>query len=329
MKIIRAVGKFILPVLAIIGVAAAIKISIFSTPVPAIATPVQESTNKRLNIPFDSYVTGAGLVEANGRTVNIVPVTSGVVSKVFVRVGQDVMKDDPLFVLDSREIAADLVSRDAALKSAEARIIEAQAQLADSKRQYALVESVKDKRAVSADEKAKRLGQVEIAKAKLETARAEVESSKASLAVTQTNLELRNIYAPMDGTILQMNAMPGQFATSNDNPAPIVMGQTQKLAVRIDFDENDAWRVQAGQPAWGVIRGNKELTTKLEFDHIEPYVRPKQSLTGATNERTDTRVLQVVFSFSSAAFPAYVGQQIDAYMKTDPIAPPPLPLAKN
>jgi HlyD family secretion protein len=324
MKLVRMVGKWVLPVLAIAGLAAAIKTSVSSTPAPIVA--VEETTTKRLNIPFNSYVTGAGIVEAYGRTVNVAPVTAGVVSKVLVTVGQEVQKGDPLFILDSREIAVDILSKKAAIRSAEARLAEAQAQLNDTKRQFALVESVKDKRAVSADEKAKRLGQVELAKAKLETAKAEIESSKASLAVTQNNLDLRTVNAPMDGTILQLNAMPGQFASSNDSPAPIVMGQTQKLAVRIDFDENDAWRVQTGQPAWGVIRGNKELTTKLEFDHIEPYVRPKQSLTGATNERTDTRVLQVVFTFSNRTFPAYVGQQIDAYMKTDPIAPAP-PLA--
>jgi hypothetical protein len=42
---------------------------------------------------------------------------------------------------------------------------------------------------------------------------------------------------------------------------------------------------------------------------------PKTSLTGASTERVDTRVLQVIFSFAPPKdYPVYVGQQIDAFI---------------
>jgi hypothetical protein len=54
-------------------------------------------------------------------------------------------------------------------------------------------------------------------------------------------------------------------------------------------------------------------------------VIPKASLTGQSTERTDTRVLQVIYSFNRAALPVYVGQQMDAYIEAPPVAGPNAP----
>ena len=42
---------------------------------------------------------------------------------------------------------------------------------------------------------------------------------------------------------------------------------------------------------------------------------PKVSLTGQSTERTDTRVLQAIYSFDPAALPVYVGQQMDVFIE--------------
>ena len=53
----------------------------------------------------------------------------------------------------------------------------------------------------------------------------------------------------------------------------------------------------------------------LSFVRFEPYVLPKRSLTGDTAERVDTRVLQAVYAFAPSDFPAFVGQQVDVFIK--------------
>ena len=45
---------------------------------------------------------------------------------------------------------------------------------------------------------------------------------------------------------------------------------------------------------------------------------PKKSLTGASAERVDTRVLQVLFGFDRGALPIYVGQQMDVFVEALP-----------
>jgi HlyD family secretion protein len=63
------------------------------------------------------------------------------------------------------------------------------------------------------------------------------------------------------------------------------------------------------------VPGNPELKTSLQFERIERYVVPKTSLTGASTERTDTRVLQVIYSFDHAALPVYIGQRMNVFIQ--------------
>ena len=57
----------------------------------------------------------------------------------------------------------------------------------------------------------------------------------------------------------------------------------------------------------------------MKFYRVEPYVVPKKSLTGESTERVDTRVLQVLYSFSTDDLPVYVGQQMDVFIEAAPI----------
>ena len=99
-----------------------------------------------------------------------------------------------------------------------------------------------------------------------------------------------------------------------DSPPLILLGSVTPLHVRVDVDENDAWRVRAGAPAIGCLRGNKEIQTPLKFVRFEPYVVPKKSLTADSTERVDTRVLQVIFSFQRDDLPIFAGQQMDVFI---------------
>ena len=56
------------------------------------------------------------------------------------------------------------------------------------------------------------------------------------------------------------------------------------------------------------------MRAPLKFVRFEPLVVPKQSLTGASTERVDTRVLQAVYRIQKADFPLFVGQQMDVFI---------------
>ena len=123
--------------------------------------------------------------------------------------------------------------------------------------------------------------------------------------------------APLDGEVLQVNLRPGQYAATGALDTPLLrFGATDTLHVRVDIDENDAWRFQPGTKAIAYVRGNRDLHVPLTFVRVEPYVVAKSQLTNSSTERVDTRVLQVLFRFPHDALPAYVGQQVDVFIET-------------
>src|SRR5260221_12241851 len=82
-----------------------------------------------------------------------------------------------------------------------------------------------------------------------------------------------------------------------------------------NLGENDAWRFHPCAPAIASVRGNPELTTPVKFEHTDPDVVPRVSLTGDSTQRVDSRVLQVIYSFDRGALPVYVGQQMDVFIE--------------
>src|SRR5262249_15656838 len=124
------------------------------------------------------------------------------------------------------------------------------------------------------------------------------------------------VRAPLDGQLMQLKLRPGEFAATGVLAQPLILlGSVDPMNVRVDVDDNDAWRVKAGVPAVAFLRGNKEIKASLKFVRFEPYVVPKRSLTGDSTERVDTRVLQAIYSFDRGDLPIYVGQQVDVFIE--------------
>ena len=153
------------------------------------------------------------------------------------------------------------------------------------------------------------LAQRKEAEAKLDQARAVLDGARADLDKTVTK-------APIDGAILKVNVRLGEYASAGESSSPLMtMGSIDPLHVRVDIDETDAWRVRPNSPAIARLRGNPGIGVKLAFVRFEPYVLPKRSLTGDPTERVDTRVLQAIYAFNPGDFPAFIGQQVDVFIK--------------
>lgn len=305
------IRKYVLPLVAALGLAFAVTTVVRgSQPTPA-APPVAEPAKA----PFASYVAGAGIIEASTENIAVGTPVSGIVTRVRVKVGDVVEAGDVLFEIDDREMRAQRLP-------AAARVEEAQANLARSRMLLRLAESVPDKRALSAEDLSTRRAAVAIQEAALLSAKAMVEQ-------IDIELDRRQVRALVPGRILQVKTRPGEFAAAGVMAVPLMLlGNHAKLHVRVDIDENDAWRFAPGAQAVAFVRGNADLETPLRFVRTEPYVVPKVSLTGMSSERVDTRVLQVIYSFDEGQLPVYVGQQMDVFIEAPPMeAHAPAPVA--
>jgi len=314
---------------------------------PGVAVPSSERREIKM-------IAGSGLVEARRENIPIGVNIAGVVTEVHVKKGQKVKAGDPLFRIDDRDYKAQLASRKAELASYQAQLHklvaaprpedvpparaaadEAEARMNDAAAAIARTERLFSRQTVSAGEYDRDRYAFAAAKATYARAKAELERTlagtwkedidvaKAAVLLAQsqidainTTLERLTVRAPMDGEILQLNVRLGQFAALTWKEPMIVLGDIHRLHVRVDIDENDLAFFVAGAPAIATLKGRPKVRFPLKFVYVEPYVIPKQSLTGYNSERVDTRVLQVIYELpEDRPVEVYVGQQMDVYLK--------------
>ncbi|MBS0635496.1 MAG: secretion protein HlyD [Verrucomicrobia bacterium] len=257
--------------------------------------------------PYEQAVAASGLVEAYEDNIFIGLSVQDVIQEVHCKVGDHVKENQLLFVVDESVPKAQV-------KAAEAAVAVAQAELEKNKSQLSRLTAIRDTRAVSVEDLRNKEHDVQISENNLKNA-------QANLFTAQQNLLQRRTYAPKDGVILKMDLRRGEFASSyaatvnSPNDAPIVLGRTDKLQVRADVDEYNAFRIRNNQAAVAYTKGVAQVPLPLTFMRFEPYCVPKKSLTAAADERVDTRVLQVIYSFDVVKdFPVYVGQQVDIFI---------------
>src|SRR5207249_1234180 len=140
--------RYILPAIAILGaIFAVLFVRAGSKPVPA-SQPIAQPARA----PFENYIAGAGIVESSSENIAIGTIVPGVVTDVYVKVGDVVNANQPLFKIDDRDLQADLLVRKAAVESAKAKVKVDEAALEDLKNQWIMYSSVNDPRAITKEE---------------------------------------------------------------------------------------------------------------------------------------------------------------------------------
>ncbi len=294
--------RFIIPIIAVGGLLFGIFMVFYSTrkpPVPPILYPPPTS-------PYEHAVAGSGIIEAASENILIGTPFNEIVEEVYVLAGDKVKRGDPLFRLNVETLTAEL-------QEAEASVQRASALFEEEKNRFSFYEQLQDQRAVSRDDYIQRYFAVEEARA------AFLEAQKR-VGIIETNIKRSTIRAPSDGEILQVKIREGENADRNpfNEPVLVLFGQLDYYHVRVDIDETDAWRIQKGAKATAFVRGNSSIFFPMEFVRIEPYIIPKESLTGSNTERVDTRVLQIIYRFRPKDLPIYLGQILDVYIDALP-----------
>lgn len=279
-------------------------------PPPPVQPPVK---------PEGTRMAATGIIEAREENVAIGTPIAGLVTRVLVKVSQQVQKDDPLMQLDDRELQAQLVKAQATVAVNQAQYDVALAQQTKVQDNLDRLKSITDQRAISQDDLRNRTNDLLVAQAQAGSAKAQLAAAQADVKQTQMLIDRLTIKAPRPGTILQVNIREGEYASIQNRLAAMILGDLDKLQVRADVDEQNAVRVRIGENATAYVKGDSVNGYPLKFVRIEPFVIPKQSLTGASTERVDTRVLQVIYELPiPEGTRLYVGQQVDVMIGGQP-----------
>jgi len=303
--------------------------------------------------PFADTLAASGLVEPQTENIAVGSATAGVVVQVLVKVGDPVEPGTPLFRLDDRQLRADLAVRRSVVSQAKSELVrleaeprkekipvlaaqvnEAQATVlreADSLRraEETFARKVTTEQDLIARREAYAGAQANLERTQADLAllqagsweydrdvtRTAIAKAEAESSKIETDLDRLIVRAQVAGRVLQLNVRPGEFVGAPPGQPLVILGDIERLHVRVDIDEYDIARFNPAAKASAVPRGSLQTRYPLQFIRVEPFVVPKKSLTGETTERVDTRVLQVIYACEPSGLPPlYVGQQVEAYI---------------
>ena len=74
-------------------------------------------------------------------------------------------------------------------------------------------------------------------------------AARADVAVLSASLERTRIRAPIDGTVLELNAKAGEMASVTPDRPLLTLGDTSHLQVRAEVEDRDIASIQQGQAA--------------------------------------------------------------------------------
>lgn len=179
---------------------------------------------------------------------------SGIVESVFVDDNDHVRKGQPLARLDVSKLQDQVSKSVAALRAAEAQVMQTQATVDEARANLARLKQVADLSGGKVPSKA----ELQTAEATLKraiaaeaSAQAAVGQARAGLKSDETNLRKATIVSPIDGVVLSRKVEPGQtVAASLQAPVLFTLAENLKqMKLEVDVDEADVGQVRDGQPA--------------------------------------------------------------------------------
>jgi len=211
----------------------------------------------------ETVVKATGVIKPMiGAEVRVGSRVSGVVRRLFVKVGDTVGAGAPLAELDDRDLLARRNEARAALEQAKANADFARA---DLRRNEEL--SAADLVAAS---------QLDVARRAYAVAQQQVAGAKASLDFAAAQLDYAKISAPIAGVVSSVTTQEGEtVAASFAAPTFVTLIDLGRLEVWAYVDETDIGRIRVGQPARFTVDtyGDEEFTGRVAAIYPRPEIR--------------------------------------------------------
>jgi HlyD family secretion protein len=198
-------------------------------------------------------VSATGTLEPTNQ-VEVGSELSGLIEAVLVDENDRVAEGQVLARLDVSKLEDQIVKSKAALASAEAKVLQADATSKEARANLERLRAVSELSGGKVPSKA----EMETAEATLEraiadaaAARAAVSEARATLSSDETNLAKASIRSPIDGVVLARDIEPGQtVAASFETPVLFTLAEDlSQMELQVDVDEADVGQVEEGQSA--------------------------------------------------------------------------------
>ena len=218
----------------------------------------------------EKTVVASGSVESVNE-VDVGAQASGKITKLYVKIGQEIKKGEMIADIDSTTQINTLNTKKAALVSY-------QAQLKAKKTAYDVALSSYNRLSKLYTQKATSLDSVNTAKSTLDNAKAEMEAVEANIKqaeievnTAETNVGYTKITAPMDGTVISVPVSEGQTVNANQTtPTIVTIADLSKMKIKPEISEGDITKVKAGQEVGFTILSDSQTVYHSVIDSVDP-----------------------------------------------------------
>ena len=218
----------------------------------------------------EKTVVASGSVESVNE-VDVGAQASGKITKLYVKLGQEIKKGEMIADIDSTTQINTLNTKKAALVSY-------QAQLKAKKTANDVALSSYNRLSKLYTQKATSLDSVNAAKSTLDNAKAEMEAIEANIKqaeievnTAETNVGYTQITAPMDGTVISVPVSEGQTVNANQTtPTIVTIADLSKMKIKPEISEGDITKVKAGQEVSFTILSDSQTVYHSVIDSVDP-----------------------------------------------------------
>ena len=252
----------------------------------------------------EKTVIASGSVESVNE-VNVGAQASGKITKLYVKLGQEIKKGEMIADIDSTTQINTLNTKKAALVSY-------QAQLKAKKTTYDVALSSYNRLSKLYTQRATSLDSVNTAKSTLDNAKAEMEAIEANIKqaeievnTAETNVGYTKITAPMDGTVISVPVSEGQTVNANHTtPTIVTIADLSNMKIKPEISEGDITKVKAGQEVSFTILSDSQTVYHSVIDSVDPA-------NTTTSDSSSTSSLSSSSSSTTSAIYYYANVLID------------------
>lgn len=204
--------------------------------------------------------------------------------------GQWVEKGAFLVELDRERYLAAVESAEANVRSAQANATLVHQNLDRAQKEFARSRELQAKELESqADFDAKQTA-FQVEDARYKSALEEVQQARATLKQARDDLSKTTIYAPMSGTVSELNKEQGEIALGSQFQADVILviADLSEMEAQVDVDENDIVSIHPGQAA--EIQADALRDQPLRGKVSEISSSANSSASGTTEQKTEFEI---------------------------------------
>jgi len=262
------------------------------------AQPISTVAVTRADI--ESSVTALGTLQPR-RYVDVGAQASGQIHKLHVEAGDQVRKGQLLVEIDPSTQQARLDAGRYSIDNLKAQLAEQRAQFQLAQQQLKRQRDLAAAGATRDEDVQTAAAQLKVTQARIDMFQAQIRQAQANLRSDEAELGYTRIYAPMDGTVVAVDAREGQTLNAQQQtPLILRIARLSPMTVWAQVSEADIGKVKPGMTAYfTTLAGGKRRWTSTVRQILpippKPLDQSSQgggSPTSATNGTTGSQVVQ-------------------------------------